>query len=213
MRGGLSTGSVSSRRIWLGVLAGLALWLAPSPARAMSIRFDWSEPNPRLVNPGTTSVTVDLLADQSDGADAAFVTLGFALSGIVVDVALQAFGPAVSAADSSFGPSGNEILLLAAAPSTPGSFGTDVDFTVATLVLTLDPGLGSIGALALEDLTDFAGAPALERDGVTVVPSDLSTGFTVVVPEPSTSTLLAAALVAFGFSGRRRRPRCKSPER
>lgn len=156
------------------------------------------------VGSGTTSLQVDLLASQSDGADAAGITLGFATSGVITDVALQSFGAAVSVSDSSFGNLGGTIGLIAVAPSNPGSFGVDVDFVVATLTLTLNTALGGSGSLSLVDLSLVAGAPALAEDGLTEIPSDLSAAFAVTVPEPVSAVLLVLLPAGLALGSRRR---------
>lgn len=195
------------------LVISLGLFLA-APARATLITLDWAPPNPVTIGPGATSLTVDLLAVQTDEADAAAVTLGFTLGGIVTDISLVSFGAAVSASDSFFGATAGEILLIAVAPSSPGSFGTDVNFTVATFNVTLDTSLGGAGSLSLKDLTSFAGPPALEIDGFTVVPSDISASFNVVVPEPSTAILFGTGLLGLaGNMNRRRRARAAAARR
>lgn len=86
--------------------------------------------------------------------------------------------------------------MIAVAPLPPGSFGVDVDFDIAVLTLVIDTGLGDEGFVDFVDLTDTLGAPALESDGTTAIPSDLSAFFTVQVPEPGMAILQISALLA-----------------
>jgi hypothetical protein len=188
------------------IAIALSLLMVASAGAAPIVTFVW-DPASDVVSPGATELFVDLWAEQSDGADAAGITLGFSGSGIVTGVELVGFGAAVSAADSFFGDLGGVTGLIASAPASPGSFGEDVDFLVATLRVLVDTALGANGALGLEDLSELAGFPALAADGRTEIPSDLSAAFTVaVVPEPTTLALLASAWRALGAARRRRLP-------
>jgi uncharacterized protein (TIGR03382 family) len=195
----------ASRSLPLSLLAGLLLAFAAAPAAQAVplVEFVWDPPSQSVAG-GATSTTVTLTALQSGGADAAGITLGFEVSGIVTGVSLLGWGSAVSAADSFFGNIGSAsgpTGVIAVAPSTPGSFGLDVDFEIATLTLTLDTALGGEGAIALLDLSDVAGFPAADRQAG-AIPSDLSAVHTVV-PEPATALLCLAGLAGLGALGRR----------
>ena len=205
------TPSVQRRAEWRRVIAVLAILfvaaLASSAAQSLPlVAFEW-DPAAQDVLPGTTQVSVDLVARQSEDADAAGLTLGFTVSGVVTGVALGSFGAAVSASDSFFGDVGGEMALIAAAPSTPGSFGVNVDVVpVATLLLTLDTSLGTVGAVVLKDLSTLAGPPALGADGMTEFPVALGGSHVVtVVPEPGVAFLMATGLAGLGLIGSRRR--------
>ena len=154
------------------------------------VSFSWS-PLASHTTAGSTEVTVDILADQSGGADAAYFTLGIAFLGVVTDVELVQFGPDVSTGDSFYGTTaGVPVLVIAAAPADPGSFGVDSDLTVASVRIVLDTGLGDMGSVALVDVTEIAGAPALESDGVTAIAADLGATHVVtvnVLPAPECS--------------------------
>ena len=183
--------------VLVGVCSGVA-------AAAPLVRFEWSATS-TAVDPEATEVLVDLIAQQDDGADASFFTIGFGPSGIVTDVALAGFGSLVSAPDSFFGVAGGTLTLIASAPASPGSFGPDTDLIVATLRLLLDTNLGGAGALALLDLTATAGAPALMANGTTAIPSQFAAPFEVtVVPEPGTALLLLVGCLFLAARARRR---------
>ena len=188
--------------------AGLVLvaaLLRASTANATSIIFSWG-PASAPVAPGTTEILVNLLAAQQDGADAAFLTLGFLPAGAITGVELVSYGPAVSSSDSFFTPISGTPALLASAPASPGSFGVDVDFTVAILRLLVDTNASLTGSLAFVDLTSVAGAPALKSDGITLIDANLSAVFALqVVPEAGVLWLVGLGFAGFGLSARRRR--------
>ena len=99
------TPSVQRRAEWRRVIAVLAILfvaaLASSAAQSLPlVAFEW-DPAAQDVLPGTTQVSVDLVARQSEDADAAGLTLGFTVSGVVTGVALGSFGAAVSASDGA----------------------------------------------------------------------------------------------------------------
>lgn len=184
-------------------LLALALTLAwPLSAQAMLVTFAW-DPASQSVAGSATSATVTLEALQTDDADAAAITLGFAFSGAITGVELLSYGSAVSVADSFFGDLSGTTGIIAVAPASPGSFGQNVDFEVATLTLLLDFGLDAEGTISLVDLTSVAGAPALDMSAA-AIPSDIS-AVHLLTPEPSTALLLLAGLAGLGATERERR--------
>lgn len=203
IRAGLGAAQAMVQSILRALLGILLLGLWPLSAAATPIvEFRWS-PEIDVVQLGTTEVLVDLLAVQSGGADAAYLTLGFTTLGIVTGVELQAFGPSVSASDSFFGESDGIPTLIASAPSIPGSFGSDADFVVATLRLSIDTKHSRLGFLSLLDLSAIAGSPALAQDGITPVASDLSRISQVrVVPESATGLLLLVGAAGLSIARR-----------
>lgn len=187
--------------------ASFAVALFAGAANATPIvGFAWSPPS-GLLDPGTTEILVDLLADQSGGANAAFLTLGFETAGAITGVQLVGFGAAISASDSFFTNVAGLPALLGSAPASPGSFGGDVDFVIATLRVLIDPnaGPGTGGSLALVDLTAIAGSPALQSDGTTPIAADLSVPFSVaIVPEPGVLWLVGLGLGGLQLAARSR---------
>jgi hypothetical protein len=189
-------------------VAGILVVAGEAAAQPL-VTFEWV-PASTSVSPGTTSLQVDLIARQQGGANAAAVTVGFFLTGAVTGVGLAAYGPDVSVADSFFGTFGSNLVLISVAGS-PGTFGVDADFTVATLNLAIHTPLGPTGSAGLVDLTSIAGPPVLEIDGVTPIPSNLGQPFvlTVVPPAvpvsgPMVSAALMLVLGSLGFWTSRR---------
>lgn len=195
---------MQQRSRWLQVLRSVRLVVlffacacfANRAQAAPIVVFSWS-PSSSLLQAGTAEIVVDLLAEQRDGADAAFLTLGFATAGAITGVQLVAYGAAVSASDSFFIDVAGQPALLASAPASPGSFGEDVDFLVATLRIAIDPlaAAGTGGSLSLVDLSAAAGPPALRSDGVTAIEADWSTPFSIrLVPAPGGLGLLGVGV-------------------
>jgi hypothetical protein len=191
-------------RASLAVLVAIGIGGVAPASAAPLLTFEWTSPT-ITVSPGTSSVLITLRANQSDGADAAGITLGFSLADIVTGVSLDSFGSLVSEDDSFFGMVSGNMAMIAVAPLSPGSFGVDVDFDVVTLVLSLDTNLAASGTVGLTDLSTLLGPPVLEEDGYTEIDADLSAVQVVLVPEPSTATLLAASLSILGAGVRRTR--------
>lgn len=175
------------------LLTGLAAAVAwPVSARATMVGFEW-DPVDQIVSGGSGSTTVRLLAVQTDGADAAAITLGLEVGGAITGFDLLGYGSAVSAADSVCCDLGGTPGIIAVAPASPGSFGVDVDFEVATFTLFYDFGAETMGTFSLVDLSSIAGSPALDA-AAGVIPSDISAVHTVI-PEPATAMLTATGLL------------------
>jgi len=191
-------------RVAIGALISLVLaCLSGGVATAAPlVRFEWLT-TASEVTPGATEVLADLIAHQDDGADASYFTIGLGPTGVVTNVLLESFGSLLSVSDSFFGLSGGTLTLIGSAPSNPGSFGADTDVLVATLRLVLNTAIGGAGGLALLDLTNTAGAPALMANGTTAIPAQLAAPLTImVVPEPSTGLLVLGGCLA--LTARRR---------
>ncbi len=203
------------------LLAALAPLLGASEARATSVEFSFLPPAATVAE-GATQLFVEVFVDQAPTADVGGgISLGFVADGVVTDVTLASFGPAIDASfsfalEDQPSPDGIFIdLAIGAAPTVPGGFGTGVDFVLAILELTIDTSLGSVGSLSIADATPLIGTPAIDPLTVPVssnVDGALGTEegpFTetflveVVVPEPARIWLLAPPVVAAAVRWRR----------
>ena len=185
----------------LTFLAATLALASPLSARAMLVEFQW-EPVSQGVATSATTTTVMLNAIQTGGADAAGITLGIAVSGAVTGFELLSYGSAVSEADSQCCDLSGTPGIIAAAPGTPGSFGQNIDFEIATFTLFLDFGTELEGTVSLVDLSGLAGAPALDMNAMEI-PSNLTAVHTVV-PEPAPALLLLIGLAGLSIAGRAR---------